>query len=97
MKKSFDKKHQQPIKYELRDLVLVSGYHLPSRRGSRKLDMQWRGPYEILSRKGPTLYELTMPEHWAGHWVFHYKKLKKYAPLPSPNRCRELFPLNPIL
>src|ERR1700731_4838989 len=39
MKWSFDKQHQLPIGYKLGDLVLVSSYHLPSKRGSCKLDM----------------------------------------------------------
>ena len=39
MKKNFDKRHQQPIEFELGDLVLVSSNHLPSKRGSKKLDM----------------------------------------------------------
>ena len=88
MKKGYDKKHLQSVKYKVGDLALVASLHLPSTRGMSKLDMKWRGPYEILSMVGPASYELKMLEVWRGHQVFHHKKLKLYIAPAFPGQTK---------
>ena len=45
----------------------------------RKLAPQFCGPFEILSKRRPMAYELSLPAHIKVHNVFHASLLKKYV------------------
>jgi hypothetical protein len=53
------------------DQVLVQADYLLSNRSSRKLDNKWRGPFEVISKKGEATYELKFPLTWRGHKVLN--------------------------
>ena len=36
-----------------------------------------------------------MPEQWAGHWVFHHKKLKRYILPEFPKQAKRIIPPEP--
>ena len=44
-----------------------------------KLEPRFCGPFEILAKKGPVAYELTLLAHVRVHNVFHASLLKKYV------------------
>ena len=45
----------------------------------RKLEPVFCGPFEILAKKGPVVYELALPSHIKFHNVFHAYLLNKYV------------------
>jgi hypothetical protein len=36
------------------------------------------GPFEVLRKKGPSVYELRLPEDWKGHRVFNESRLEEF-------------------
>ena len=49
----------------------------------KKLAAKFCGPYEILKRIGPIVYELALPPNIRVHNVFHVALLNKYVPDPN--------------
>ena len=45
-----------------------------------KLAARYRGPFEVLTKIGPVVYELALPDCIRVHNVFHVSLLKKYIP-----------------
>jgi len=51
---------------------------------SRKLNLRFFGPYQILRWIGMTAHEIALPPHLANlHNVFHVSQLRKYVADPS--------------
>ena len=44
-----------------------------------KLAHRFCGPFEILAKRGPVAYELSLPAHIRVHNIFHTSLLKKYV------------------
>jgi hypothetical protein len=81
MKKQWEKNKKEEEILKEGDKVLVTADHLPSNHPSRKLDQKWRGPFEILSKKGDAAYELKLLDSWKGHRVFNVSHLKQFHQL----------------
>ena len=48
-----------------------------------KLALRYCGPFEVLERVGPVVYELALPIQIKVHDVFHVSLLKKYVHDPT--------------
>ena len=71
------------IEYEVADKVFlkVSPWRKVLRFGKKgKLRQRFIGPYEVLERIGPVVYQLALPPELAKlHDVFHVSMLRKYC------------------
>jgi len=81
--------HRRKIDWKVGEKVYLSARNLKSDRPSRKLDDQWKGPYEILDQVGNS-YRLKLPEGSRIHDVFAPDVLTKDRndPLPGQERPR---------
>jgi hypothetical protein len=80
IKKHWDKTRREAEEFMPGDQVLVLAERLPLNRLTRKFDDKWRGPFQIVAKKGPLAYELDLPESWRGYRVFNKGRLKCYHP-----------------
>ena len=67
----------------------VTSENLKSTRPTQKLDDKWRGPFEIVSKKGESSYELKLPSSWKVHPVFNEARLKPYIPLAFESQKKD--------
>lgn len=47
------------------------------RRNNENLTPRFYGPYKVVRRIGPSVYELQLPSHSRNHLVFHVSQLKQ--------------------
>ena len=73
-----DSDHKKPPAYQVRDLVILSGYNIKMRRPSRKLDHKNHGPFQIGKIVSPLTVCLTLPRKWKIHNIFHVSLLEPY-------------------
>lgn len=90
MKKDYDKKRRPSKEYQVGDKVWLENTNIDSERPSKKLDDKRYGPFEIISKKGRSAYELKLPRGWKIHPVFNEHLLSPYTPpateLQTPSR-----------
>jgi hypothetical protein len=86
MKAQWDCSKWKEETYEVGDRVFVQAEYLPKNRASRKLDDKWRGPFDILAKKGEAAYELDLPLTWKGHRTLNASQLKWYTPPLFPGQ-----------
>jgi hypothetical protein len=84
MKQWRDRSEWKEEEFSVGDLVLISSDHLPSTRPSKKLDNKWRGPFRVISQKGPSAYELDLPTGWKGYCIFNCSRIKCFIPPMFP-------------
>ncbi|KAI3745053.1 hypothetical protein L1987_58154 [Smallanthus sonchifolius] len=78
--KSYADKRRKPLEFQVGDMVLlkVSPWKCVIRFGKRgKLNPRYVGPFKIVKRVSPVVYQLDLPEKLSGvHDVFHVSNLK---------------------
>jgi hypothetical protein len=88
MKKYADQRRKQEPHYQVRDLVMLNGRNIKTRRPSRKLDHKLYGPFQVEKLISPSAVRLTLPRKWRIHNVFHVSLLEPYnsggRTLPDP-------------
>ena len=79
MKKAHDKHAQSPIKFSVRQEVLLEGTHIWTDRAIKKFDDKWYGPFKITRKVNQSTYELALPPTWKGiHPIFNESLLTSY-------------------
>ena len=71
MQSVYNRTKQAPIKYQIRDKVMLDVQHLKLHRPSSKLSGKFLGPFKILSKEGHSAYHLKLPKSWTVHPVFN--------------------------
>lgn len=78
-------KHRREPDFKVGDEVFVRQKNWTSKRPSRKLDWQSRGPFPIVGMEGHS-YRLQLPEHMKMNPVFHADRLRKASSNPMPGQ-----------
>jgi len=73
-----DPDRKEPPAYQVRDLVMLNGRNISTRRPSKKLDHKNHGPFQIEKIVSPLAVRLTLPRKWKIHNVFHVSLLEPY-------------------
>jgi len=79
MKQYADKHRSEAPAYQVRDLVMLNGRHIKTRRPCRKLDQKYHGPFQIEKVVSPTAVRLTLPIHWKIHPTFHVSEVEPFV------------------
>ncbi len=75
--KKYADAHRVDLQFNVGDKVFLSSRHIALKAvGARKMLALWLGPFEILARPSNVKYELTIPEHYQFHPVFHVSMLR---------------------
>nr|XP_025636019.1 uncharacterized protein LOC112730128 [Arachis hypogaea] len=82
--KSYADQRRKPLEFEVGEHVCLR-VTLTTRIGraikTKKLNLRFIGPFEILKRFGPVAYQVALPPHLSNlHDVFHVSQLCKYTP-----------------
>ena len=77
-KKYGDNKKQQGPKLTINDKVWLRRYYFTN-EPSRKLSVQYLGPFEIIEDKGRNNFKLKLPENSQLHPIFHISQLEPYT------------------
>ena len=79
---AYANKSRRHIEFSVGDKVLVNAKQLSDdyerNRESRKLNVRWLGPYEIIQKISPVAYKLKLPTNSKAHNAFHVSTLKPY-------------------
>jgi len=73
-----DPERKPPPTYKVKDLVMLNGRNIKTRRPSRKMDHKNHGPFQIEKIVSPLAVRLTLPRQWKIHNVFHVSLLEPY-------------------
>jgi len=73
-----DPSRKPPPAYQVKDLVMLSGRNIRTRRPSKKMDHKNHGPFQIEKIISPLAVRLTLPRKWKIHNVFHVSLLEPY-------------------
>jgi len=87
MKQIYDKDHTERIFSEGEWVYLrLQGYrqHSVQKRQHQKLAPKFYGPYRIIKKIGPVVYQLALPPKAKIHNVFHVSVLKKWVGVGIP-------------
>ena len=76
--------------YQKDDQVWIEGTNLKTLYPSAKLAPKRYGPFKILKRLSPAVYEIKIPHHWKVHNVFHANLITPYKEMAihGPNYSR---------
>jgi hypothetical protein len=87
MKKYADLKRKDAPEFKIRDLVMLDGRHIQTRRPKDKLNYKKYSPFAIEKVVSPTAMRLSLPRKWKIHNTFHVSLLEPYnnrtRPLPD--------------
>ena len=72
-----DNKHKQHV-YQVGDQVWLDGHNIKMHHPTVKLTAKRHGPFPIQQVLSPINYQLTLPEQWKIHDVFHVDLLTPY-------------------
>ncbi|KAF7116923.1 hypothetical protein CNMCM5793_005553 [Aspergillus hiratsukae] len=76
---AYNQRHR-PVYFHVGQKVLLSTKNLKSWRPSKKLDMRYDGPFEVIEVIGKQAYRLRLPQSYARiHPVFHVSLLKPWT------------------
>jgi len=78
MRRYTDPSRKPPPAYQVKDLVMLSGRNIRTRRPSKKMDHKNHGPFQIEKIISPLAVRLTLPRKWKIHNVFHVSLLEPY-------------------
>jgi len=78
MRRYTDPSRKPPPAYQVKDLVMLSGRNIRTRRPSKKMDHKSHGPFQIEKIISPLAVRLTLPRKWKIHNVFHVSLLEPY-------------------
>jgi len=78
MRRYVDPSRKPPPAYQVKDLVMLSGRNIRTRRPSKKMDHKNHGPFQIEKIISPLAVRLTLPRKWKIHNVFHVSLLEPY-------------------
>jgi len=86
-----DLARKEPPTYQVRDLVMLSGWNIKTRRPLKKLDHKNHGPFQIEKIIFPLAVRLMLPRKWKFHNVFHVSLLElyrtsEYRASPDPSK-----------
>ena len=73
--KYYNAKHQQQ-KYNIEDKVFFNNWNIKSTQPSKKLDLKYYSPYEMIAPIGKQAYRLALPSSMKIHNVFHVLLVK---------------------
>ena len=87
MVKYADRTRKEAPAYEVGDAVMLSTKNLKIKRPSRKLDHKYIGPFRVEKVVSPSAVQLTLPQRWRVHPVFHVSLLEPFVAgsRPSPD------------
>ena len=76
----YDRARKKPPPYGVRDLVMLNGKHIRTRRAAKKLDTKLFGPCNVKKVVGPEgqSVELELPSRWRVYNVFHTSMVEPY-------------------
>ena len=78
---SADSRQQQPLDFQVGQLVFVRSQYFWMTCPSKKLSKKYLGPYEIIAQPGPQSFTLCLPDTMrAIHSVFHVSMLEPATP-----------------
>ena len=60
-KRHYDKKHT-PIKFKVKDEVMLAAKNIKQLRPNKKLSDKYLGPFKVLETVGPQAYRLQLPQ-----------------------------------
>jgi len=91
MRRYMDPGRKTPPTYRVKDLVMLNGRNIRTRRPSRKMDHKNHGPFQVEKIISPLAVRLTLPRKWKIHNVFHVSLLEPYRTsehraLPDPSK-----------
>jgi hypothetical protein len=91
IQRKYTDRHSEPHKFEVGDMVWLSGKNIRTKRPSKKLDHRFYGPYPVVEQIGMQVYCLKLSQQAGSiHNVFHFLLLEPYisngrtAPEPLP-------------
>ena len=88
MKRHYDRHRRPSRNYKIGDKVWLETTNIKFHSPSKKLSAQRHGPFEIVAKKGPSAYELKLPDIWhLVHPVFNEDKLSPYTPPFVPHQA----------
>jgi hypothetical protein len=81
MKRFVDQKWKEAPLYVIGQKVWLDAWNIQTEHLSKKLDVQWLGPFEVLvlvpkDAHSPSAYQLALPPSWKVHPVFHVSLLQ---------------------
>jgi hypothetical protein len=81
MKQFADWKWEEAPLYVIGQRVWLNPWNIQTECPSKKLDVQWLGPFEVLApvpkdAHSPSTYRLVLPPSWKVHPVFHVSLLQ---------------------
>lgn len=88
MKKLYNRKRGEQIKYKIGDQVFVETNSLTSGRPTKKSLEKRFGPVKILTKVGASTYKLDLPKTWRVHPIFNKVLLTKYNEPQYPSQKR---------
>ena len=88
--KYYNKKHQQQ-KYNVRDKVFLDSQNIKSTQPSKKLDLKYYSPYEVIAPIDKQAYRLALLSSMKIHNIFYISLLK---PCDTKGKTPLLFPID---
>ena len=82
----YDAKHLDQPEIKVGDSVLVSLQNVTTRRPSKKLDIRFAGPYQVLEAVGSRAFKLDLPGSMKNHPVFHVSLLRPFHAATYPGQ-----------
>ena len=78
--KYYDRSQKEAPPYSVRDLVILNGKNIRTRRAAKKLDAKLFGQFKVvrLVGQGGQSVELELAQRWRVHNVFHTSLIKPY-------------------
>lgn len=86
-KKHFDRKWRENPAFKVGDKVWLSTANLKLACPLQKLGPRYIGPFQIKWEINPVAYEVSPPDSYRIHLVFHTSLLKPTVPDPFPGRA----------
>ena len=87
METFYDKRRADARNYNKGDRVWLEGSNITTTQPSKKLGEKRYGPFEVLRKKGLTVYRLKLPAMWKKiHPVFNEVLLTPYKPPTYPQQ-----------
>jgi hypothetical protein len=92
MAQQYNKRHSEPPAFQVGDKVRLEMTNIATTRPTKKMDLKYCGPFEIIEQVGSHAFRLKLPETWRKHNVFHVSKLEPWIEATYPGQATEPAP-----